>query len=98
MIAATFAREQKSLDCYADDFDQYPTAPEDFVRYIEKNFSLDAEFGRFLNLVKNGAKADRSFAKSRSGIKPGDWIVRPYDQGLINVIRKAIEKGRLVMK
>lgn len=71
---------------------------EDFVRYVEKNFSLDTEFGRFLNLVKIGAKADRSFAKSRSGIKPGDWIVRSYNQGLINMIRKTMEKERLVMK
>ena len=46
----------------------------------------------------NGAKADRSFQKARCGIRPGDWIVRPYSPHLVNVLRKAVEKGRLVMK
>ena len=89
---------QRTLECYTEKPEEYPDAPEDFVRYVERNFDLDPDFSRFLNLVKNGSKADRSFAKSRNGIKPGDWIVKPYDRGLVSVLRKAMEKGRLVMK
>ena len=43
-------------------------------------------------------KADKSFQKAKNGIKPGDWIVRPYSPHLVNILRKAVEKGRLVVK
>ena len=89
---------QVSLDVFSGSTEKEISNPEDFVKYVEATFELDEDYVNFIKLIRKGTKADRSFAKSRNGIKPGDWIVRPYDQGLVSVLRKAIEKGRLVEK
>lgn len=44
------------------------------------------------------AKADRKLATKRSPWHPGDWIVKPYSPYLIQVLRKAIDRGRLVKR
>ena len=69
-----------------------------FVDEVELRYDLTADFRKFLELVRNGQKADKSFLKAKNGIKPGDWIVRPYSPHLVNVLRKAVENGRLMEK
>ena len=69
-----------------------------FVDEVELRYNLTADFRKFLDLIRNGQKADKSFQKAKNGIKPGDWIVRPYSPHLMNVLRKSLEKGRLMEK
>ena len=46
--------------------------------------------------TRTGNRADKSFSRKRCPIKPGEWIVRPYSKYRIEVILKAIKKGRIV--
>ena len=66
-----------------------------FVDEVELRYKLTTDFRRFIDLIRNGQKADKSFQKAKNGMKPGDWIVRPYSPHLVDVLRKAIERGRL---
>ena len=65
---------------------------------MELRYDLTADFRKFLDLIRNGQKADKSFLKAKNGIKPGDWIVRPYSPHLVNVLRKAVQNGSLMEK
>ena len=66
-----------------------------FVDEVELRYNLTSDFRKFLELVRNGQKADKSFQRAKNGIKPGDWIVRPYSSHLVGVLRRAVENGRL---
>ena len=72
--------------------------PKAFVDEVELRYNLTADFTRFIDLIRHGQKADKSFLKAKNGIKPGDWIVRPYSAHLVNVLRKAVQNGRLMEK
>ena len=86
-----------SLYSFSDSWMDLPiTDPEAFVNEVEQRYSLNEDFRRFIDLIRKGAKADRSFQKARCGIRPGDWIVRPYSPYLVSILRKSVEKGRLV--
>ena len=88
-----------SLFTFSDNWmDLSNTDPAAFVDEVELRYNLTADFRKFLELVRTGARADKSFRKTKNGIKPGDWIVRPYSAHLVGVLREAVEKGRLVMK
>jgi hypothetical protein len=67
-----------------------------FVEGVEIRYKLPTDFRKFIDLVKNGARADKSFKKGKCGIMAGDWIVRSYSPRLLNTLRKAAKKGRLV--
>ena len=69
--------------------------PMKFVEEVERRYVLTEDFKRFLNLIKNGSKADKKQATKRSPWNVGDWIVKPYSPYLIRTLRKAIERGRL---
>ena len=86
-----------SLYSFSDNWmDLSLSDPRAFVDEVVRRFVLSGDFKHFIDLIRNGAKADKSFLKAKNGIKPGDWIVRPYSPYLVSVLRKAIEKGRLV--
>ena len=88
-----------SLFTFSDNWmDLSMTDPKAFADEVELRYNLTADFRKFLELVRNGQKAYKSFQRAKNGIKPGDWIVRPYSPHLVNVLRKAVERGRLVMK
>ena len=88
-----------SLFTFSDNWmDLSMTDPKAFADEVELRYNLTTDFRKFLELVRNGQKADKSFQKAKNGIKPGAWIVRPYSPHLVNVLRKAVERGRLVMK
>ena len=88
-----------SLFTFSDNWmDLSMTDPKAFVDEVELRYNLTADFIKFLDLIRNGQKADKSFQKAKNGIKPGDWIVRPYSPHLVNVLRKAVENGRLMEK
>ena len=88
-----------SLFTFSDNWmDLSMTDPKAFVDEVELRYNLTADFRKFLDLIRNGQKADKSFLKAKNGIKPGDWIVRPYSPHLVNVLRKSLEKGRLMEK
>ena len=85
-----------SLFSFSDNWmDLSITDPKAFVDEVEVRYKLTTDFRKFIDLIRNGAKADRSFQKAKCGIRPGDWIVRPYSPYLVSVLRKAVEKGRL---
>ena len=69
--------------------------PKEFIDEVERRYVLTEDFKRFLNLIKNGSKADKKQATKRSPWNVGDWIVKPYSPYLIRTLRKAIERGRL---
>ena len=88
-----------SLFTFSDNWmDLSVTDPRAFVDEVEVRYKLTTDFRKFLELVRNGQKADKSFQRAKNGIRPGDWIVRPYSAHLVSVLRKSVEKGRLVMK
>ena len=88
-----------SLFTFSDNWmDLSMTDPKAFADEVELRYDLTTDFRKFLELVRNGQKADKSFQKAKNGIKPGDWIVRAYSPHLVNVLRKAVENGRLMKK
>lgn len=88
-----------SLFSFSDNWkDLSETDPVAFVDEVELRFVLTRDFRNFISLIRNGSRADKSFQKSKSGFRPGDWIVRPYSPYLIRVLRKAVDKGRLTEK
>jgi hypothetical protein len=85
-----------SLFTFSDNWmDLSMTDPKAFVDEVELRYNLTSDFRKFLELVRNGQKADKSFQRAKNGIKPGDWIVRPYSSHLVGVLRRAVENGRL---
>jgi len=74
------------------------TNPKEFIDEVERRYHLTPDFRNFINLVREGAKADRTVAKKGSPWHVGDWIVRPYSPYLVKVLRKAVERGRLTEK
>ena len=85
-----------SLFTFSDNWmDLSMTDPKAFVDEVELRYNLTADFRKFLELVRNGQKADKSFQRAKNGIRPGDWIVRPYSSHLVGVLRRAVENGRL---
>ena len=88
-----------SLFTFSDNWmDLSETDPAAFVDEVELRYSLSRDFKNLIALIRSGAKADKSFQKTKNGIRPGDWIVRPYSPHLVNVLKKAVEKGRLMEK
>lgn len=85
-----------SLFTFSDNWmDLSMTDPKAFVDEVELRYNLTSDFRKFLELVRNGQKADKSFQRAKNGIRPGDWIVRPYSSHLVGVLRRAVENGRL---
>ena len=85
-----------SLFTFSDNWmDLSISDPEAFVGEVESRYILTPDFRKFLDLIRKGEKADRSFQKAKNGIKPDDWIVRPFSPHLVKVLRKATERGRL---
>ena len=85
-----------SLYSFSDNWmDLSLSNPKEFIEEVERRYILTEDFKRFVNLIKNGAKADKKQVSKRSPWNVGDWIVEPYSIYLIRTLRKAIEKGRL---
>jgi macrodomain Ter protein organizer (MatP/YcbG family) len=85
-----------SLYSFSDNWmDLSVTNPKEFVEEVERRHVLPEDFKRFISLIKDGSKADRKLATKRSPWNVGDWIVQPYSPYLVQVLRKAIERGRL---
>ena len=85
-----------SLYSFSDNWmDLSLSNPKEFIEEVERRYILTEDFKRFVNLIKNGAKADKKQASKRSPWNVGDWIVEPYSIYLIRTLRKAIGKGRL---
>ena len=85
-----------SLYSFSDNWmDLSMTNPKEFVDEVERRYVLSEDFKHFLHLLRDGAKADRYQATKKSPWNVGDWIVQPYSPYLVQVLRKAVEKGRL---
>ncbi len=65
---------------------------------VERRYNLDRDWKIFIRITKEGHRADKSFSGKLCPIKPGEWIARPYSDYSIEVILKAIRRGRLVEK
>jgi hypothetical protein len=81
------------LDDWTDIAQSDPIA---FVREVEKRYpNMPKEVRLFISLVKNGEKAGKAFSNKRYAslnvIKMGDWIVDPYSNYLINVLRNVVK-------
>ena len=63
---------------------------------MERRYDLDKDWKFLTKTTKAGHKADKTFSRKGCPIKPGEWIVRPYSNYRIEIILKAIKKGRLV--
>ena len=75
-------------------------APEEFIREIERRYpDMPRIFRSFVTLIKNGDKAGKEFSRksypSLESIKPGDWIVKPYQTNMVNLLRDCVKRGRL---
>ncbi len=85
-----------SLYSFSDNWMDLETEnPVRFIAEVETRFKLSRDFLAYVDLIKNGAKADRKMATKRSPWSAGDWIVEPYAPRMLGILRKAIEKGRL---
>lgn len=88
-----------SLYSFSDNWmDLSISNPKEFIGEVERRYILSEDFKLFISLIKNGSKADKKQATKRSLWNVGDWIVKPYSPYLVGVLRKAVEKGRLVEK
>ena len=85
-----------SLFSFSDNWiDLAKRYPEEFIKEVERRYVLDRDWKVFIRITKEGHRADKAFSGKRSPIKPGEWIVRPYSKYRIELILKAIKKGRL---
>ena len=88
-----------SLFSFSDNWmDLAKRYPEEFIKEVERRYVLDRDWKKFIKATKEGHRADKSFNRKRSPIKPGEWIVRPYSHYRIRVILKAIKRGRLELQ
>lgn len=75
-------------------------APEEFIKEIERRFpDMPRNFRKFISLVKEGRLAGKEFSRksypSLESIKPGDWIVRPYQTNMVELLKECVKRGRL---
>ena len=85
-----------SLFSFSDNWmDLAKRYPEEFIKEVERRYLLDRDWRLFIKATKEGHRADKSFSREGCPIKPGEWIVRPYSNYRIEIILKAIKKGRL---
>ena len=85
-----------SLFSFSDNWmDLAKRYPEEFIKEVERRYLLDRDWRLFIKATKEGHRADKSFSRKGCPIKPGEWIVRPYSNYRIEIILKAIKKGRL---
>ena len=85
-----------SLFSFSDNWmDLAKRYPEEFIKEVERRYDLDRDWRLFIKATKEGHRADKSFSRKGCLIKPGEWIVRPYSNYRIEIILKAIKKGRL---
>ena len=75
-------------------------APEEFIKEIERRYpDMPRIFRSFVALIKNGDKAGKEFSRrvypSLESIRPGDWIVKPYQTNMVNLLRDCVKRGRL---
>lgn len=88
-----------SLFSFSDNWmDLAKRYPEEFIEEVERRYALDKDWKVFIKITKEGHRADKSFNRKGSTLKPGEWIVRPYSDHRIEIILKAIKRGRLVEK
>ena len=88
-----------SLFSFSDNWmDLAKRYPEEFIQEVERRYELDRDWKKFIKATKEGHRADKSFNRKRSPLQPGECIVRPYSNYRIEVILKAIKRGRLVEK
>jgi hypothetical protein len=86
-----------SLDSFIDNWTELSITLSILVMSeVVRRYDLNDDFRNFIRLVREGSKADKTVAKKGSPWHVGDWIVPPYSPYLVNVLKKAVEKGRLV--
>lgn len=84
-----------------DDWTDLSTeSPIEFIREVERRYpDMPGIFRKFISLVKEGRVAGKEFSRkaypSLESIRPGDWIIRPYQQNMIDVLKDCIKRGRL---
>lgn len=85
-----------SLFSFSDNWmDLAKRYPEEFINEVERRYDLDRDWKVFIRITKKGHRADKSFERKGSQIRPGEWIVRPYSNYRIELILKEIRCGRL---
>lgn len=72
--------------------------PKEFIEEVERRYLLDGDWEIYIRITKEGHRADKTFERKGSQIRPGEWIVRPYSPMRIQNILMVIEKGRLKVK
>ena len=88
-----------SLFSFADNWtDLAARYPEEFIAEVERRYDLDQDWKIYIKAIKEGARADKTFERKGSPIKPGEWIVRPYSRYRIEHVLKAVREGRLKEK
>ena len=88
-----------SLFSFADNWtDLAVRYPEEFIDEVERRYDLDQDWKIYIKAIKEGSRADKTFARKGSPIKPGEWIVRPYSRHRIEHVLKAVKEGRLKEK
>lgn len=72
--------------------------PKEFIERVEQRYALDHDWKKYIKMIKYGVRADKTFSKKGSKIKPGEWVVRSYSRYLVGQVLKAIRRGRFVKK
>ena len=75
-------------------------SPEEFIREVERRYpDMPVIFKKYLSLIKEGERAGKEFSRkkypSMETIRPGDWIVRPYQKYMIEALKECVKRGRL---
>ena len=75
-------------------------SPAEFVREVERRYpDMPMIFRRFISLIKEGERAGQEFTRKRypslESIRPGDWIVRPYQKYMVGLLKECVKRGRL---
>ena len=69
--------------------------PREFIEEVDRRYDLDQDWKVYIRAIKEGSRADKSFARKGCPIKPGEWIVRPYSRHRIEQVLRAVKSGRL---
>lgn len=72
--------------------------PQAFIQEVENRCIIQGDFRKYIRLIKRGTRVTKDIASKRGNLKVGDWIVRPYFERGIQLIKHNVLNGRIPLK
>lgn len=74
------------------------TDPQAFIQEVENRCIIEGDFRKYIQLLEHGSKVTKETASKRGNMAVGDWIVRPYFERGIQLIKRNVLNGRIPIR